>query len=145
MSISVKTVKIPRLAHQQEHQRQFKVIGSLRWEMTDHYGYPVELNQIRNDRIDSVLSNVQSDDVLESVRYSLALVKRDGSGWCHYNIDLYGGKLNLYSTVDDESTSHLRIKLNCSDFVTAESLVKLLCQSNNMELMPVSRCDFKSR
>jgi hypothetical protein len=140
----IKTIKVRGEDVKKEPSRQYKVIGGLRWEMTDHYGYPIELSQIRNDRIDGLLSG-SNDDVLESVRYSISLKKRDEGGWGHYNIDFYKGKLNLYSTVDDESTSHLRIKLNCKDFETAQKLIELICQSNDMEVMPLHRSEFKSR
>lgn len=129
---------------------QFKVIGKYRWEMTDEYGYPVKLSQVRNERIDNILDESprgynNSEECLSSIRYSISMRKRDEDGWGHYNFDLFKGKLSLYSTVDDESTSHLRIKFNCTDFTTAESLIDLVIQSNNMEVMPIHLATFKSK
>lgn len=137
----IKRIKVREEDIKKEPSRQYKVIGGLRWEMTDHYGYPIELSQIRNDRIDGLLSE-SNQDVLESVRYSVAL-KGEESSWSYYNCDLYKGKLNLYSTVDDDSQSHLRIKLNCADFQKAEELIQLICQSNDLKVMPIHRSDFK--
>lgn len=140
---TIKTIRIKQEHRKEETPRQFKVMGSLRWEMTDYYGYPVELSQIRNERIDGLLS-AQSDVHQEDIRYSLSLRKIDEDGWGHYNIDWYQGKLTLYSTVYDDSQPHLRIKLNSDSFERSEELVGLLIQGNNLELMPVSRADFKN-
>lgn len=139
---TIRTIGIKKEHRKEETPRQFKVVGGLRWEMTDHYGYPVELSQIRNERIDGLLSGSLDDTYQEDIRYSVSLRKTDEDG-CHYNIDWYRGKLSLYSTVDDEGQSHLRIKLKCNDFVAAENLIKLLIEGNSLELMPVSRSDFK--
>jgi hypothetical protein len=138
----IKTVGVPRQYKSEEEPRQYKLSGSLKWEMTDRYGYPVKLSEIRGERIDTVLSN-QSDGVTsQSIRYSISLKKLDEDGWGHYNCDVYEGKLSLYSTIGDGS-NHIRIKLKCEDLVRAEELVQLLIEGNNLEVMPVHRAGFK--
>lgn len=132
----IRTVKIPKQYKVEEEPRQFKVCGNLRWEMSDEYGYPVKLAEIRNERIESVLSDDNSADVNGSIRYSIALRKTDEEGWGHYRIELWKGKLSL-------SGEHLNVKFKCEDLIQAEGLIKLLIDGNNLELMPVSRADFR--
>lgn len=133
---TIRTVAIPKQYKHQEEPRQFKVFGNLRWEMTDEYGYPVKLAQIRNERIESVLSDDNSADVNGSIRYSIALRKIDEEGWGHYTIELWKGKLSLIG-------EHLAVKLNCVDLIEAEGLIKLLIDGNNLEVMPVHRAGFR--
>jgi len=114
--------------------RNFYEKDKYRWEMTTEYGYEVSKEELRDNKIGQVLG---SEKVNINLHYSIALKKKDESGWGGY-VGLYQPrekKLKIYPLSEDGC---VRVEFIAEDIEECETYVDLVCKGNNMELMPVN-------
>jgi hypothetical protein len=114
--------------------RNFYEKDKYRWEMTTEYGYEVSKEELRDNIIGQVLG---SEKVNINLHYSIALQKKDESGWGGY-VGLYQPrekKLKIYPLSEDGC---VRVEFIAEDIEECETYVDLVCKGNNMELMPVN-------
>ena len=87
------------------YNEKYLVHKSLRWHITDVYGWDMNQSEIREMKLDEILESKKESSYL----YNLSLRKKDEDGWGHYTITFNGKVLKLYSTSDGP----LRIELKC--------------------------------
>ena len=115
----------------------FYTFGSIRWQISDKYGWAIGKDVLRDIKIDDVLGN----KIIENCMYNIYLRKEDESGWGQYSITFDKKIIKLYST--STSDSSLRIDLKCDSFEDAEKFVIMLMDGNNLTLSPISQAGFK--
>jgi hypothetical protein len=113
------------------NNRNFKICGEYRWEITDKYGYSLSNDFIRDSKINNILDISNEKDL--DVSYQIGL-RRTEDGWGLYQISFKSKdqKLKLYPLADGD----IRVDLPCKTLQDCEYLVKLLCKGNNMEVQP---------
>ena len=119
------------------YNEKYLVHESLRWHITDVYGWDMNQSEIREMKLDEILESKKESSYL----YNLSLRKKDEDGWGHYTITFNGKVLKLYSTSDGP----LRIELKCDSFEKADDLVHMLIEGNNLSLFPVSEASFTKK
>lgn len=118
--------------------RNFKKCGTIKWEVTDQYGYTVDPDVIRDQKIGEILDTPSPDlfgKKLE-ITYMINLKKPDEGGWGgQYSIVFIPNKkmLKLYPLSNDRGE---RISLICNKLEDCEDLVKMITDGNKMNIMP---------
>lgn len=102
------------------------------WELTDSYGWPLSLANIRDIRLDGLLNEEgKCDDYL----YTASLEEKDGNGYYKISWEKKTKLLSLWTIDTDDK--ELRIKLKAETIYDCDPLIKLIMESNNLKLMPV--------
>lgn len=113
--------------------RNFYEQDKYRWEITDENGWDISKQEVRDNKINSVLDG----GLNINLNYKLSLRKPDDGGYGMYVAYFFPRekKLSIYGLGDNPS---VRVRFNSQDIEQCEKYVDLVCEGNDMEIMPVN-------
>jgi hypothetical protein len=112
-------------------------VGDISWEVTDKYGHPVEKEDIRDARIDTLFGDKAPDFM-----YNICLSGNDDRTTMYRAVlNFREGKMDFFTvgSFGGDAGKELSMSFKCNSFTKADELISMIMEGNDLELTPASR------
>lgn len=109
-------------------------VGKYKWDITDEYGWDIDQCASRDIKISDILSEKTKSKIL----YKLYLHRPIYSTISEMNVCMvWFSEHNQSISFNSQGTSNdISVKFRCSSLVEAIQFVELVCDGNNLVVMP---------